>query len=101
MIGGTGLIKCSKEDFEKLEKKVSAHYYKKSPVGINLAVTYDDELEGVIFEYESNLVDFWNRENRRELLDQIEDWFALGEVIEMNEWWVDESRKDKIDARKR
>ena len=26
MVGGTGLIKCSKEDFEKLEKKVSAHY---------------------------------------------------------------------------
>lgn len=100
MIGGTGLIKCGKEDFEKLEKKVSAHYYKKSPVGINLTVTYDDELEGVIFEYESNLVDFWNRENRRELLDQIEDWFALGEVIEMNEWWVDKSAKDKIDARK-
>ena len=24
MVGGTGLIKCSKEDFEKLEKKVSA-----------------------------------------------------------------------------
>ena len=101
MIGGTVLIKCSKEDFEKLEKKVSAHYYKKSPFGINLIVTYDDELEGVIFEYESNLVDFWNRENRRELLDQIEDWFALGEVIEMNEWWVDESREDKIDARKK
>lgn len=57
-------------------------------------------LEGVIFEYESNLVDFWNRENRRELLDQIENWFALGEVIEMNEWWIDKSRKDKIDARK-
>ena len=52
MIGGIGLIKCSKEDFEKLEKKVSAHYYKKSPIGINLTVTYDDELEGVIFEYE-------------------------------------------------
>lgn len=101
MIGGTGLIKCSKEDFEKLKKKVSAHYYKKSLVGINFTATYDDELEGVIFEYESNLVDFWNRENRRELLDQIEDWFALGEVIEMNEWWVDESRKDKIDARKK
>ena len=100
MIGGTGLIKCSKEDFEKLEKKVSARYYKKSPFGINLTVTYDDELEGVIFEYESNLVDYWNRENRRELLDQIEDWFALGEVIEMNEWLVDESTKDKIDARK-
>ncbi len=100
MIGGTVLIKCSKEDFEKLEKKVSAHYYKKSPFGINFIVTYDDELEGVIFEYKSNLVDFWNRENRRELLDQIEDWFALGEVIEMNEWWVDESREDKIDARK-
>lgn len=31
MIGGTGLIKCSKEDFEKLKKKVSAHYYKKIP----------------------------------------------------------------------
>lgn len=29
MVGGTGLIKCSKEDFEKLKKKVSAHYYKK------------------------------------------------------------------------
>lgn len=101
MIGGTGLIKCSKEDFEKLKKKVSAHYYKKSLVGINFTATYDDELEGVIFEYESNLVDFWNREDRRELLDQIEDWFALGEVIEMNEWWVDESRKDKIDARKK
>ena len=101
MIGGTVILKCSKEDFEKLEKKVSAHYYKKSPFGINLIVTYDDELEGVIFEYESNLVDFWNRENRRELLDQIEDWFALGEVIEMNEWWVDESREDKIDARKK
>lgn len=101
MIGGTGLIKCSKEDFEKLKKKVSAHYYKKSPFGINFTVTYDDELEGVVFEYESNLVDFWNRENRRELLDQIEDWFALGEVVEMNEWWVDENRKDKIDARKR
>lgn len=101
MIGGTGLIKCSKEDFEKLKKKVSAHCYKKSLVGINFTATYDDELEGVIFEYESNLVDFWNRENRRELLDQIEDWFALGEVIEMNEWWVDESRKDKIDARKK
>lgn len=101
MIGGTGLIKCSKEDFEKLKKKVSAYYYKKSLVGINFTATYDDELEGVIFEYESNLVDFWNRENRRELLDQIEDWFALGEVIEMNEWWVDESRKDKIDARKK
>ena len=26
MVGGTGLIKCSKEDFEKLEEKVSAHY---------------------------------------------------------------------------
>lgn len=101
MIGGTGLIKCSKEDFEKLEKKVTTHYYKKSPVGINLTVTYDDELEGVIFKYESNLVNFWDRENRRELLDRIEDWFALGEVIEMNEWWVDESRKDKIDARKK
>lgn len=93
MIGGTGLIKCSKEDFEKLEKR--------SRLGINLTVTYDDELEGVIFEYESNSVDFWNRENKRELLDQIEDWFALGKVIEMNEWWVDESRKDKIDARKK
>lgn len=100
MIGGTGLIKCSKEDFEKLKKKVSARYYKKSPFGINLTVTYDDELEGVIFEYESNLVDFWNCENRRELLDQIGGWFALGEVIEMNEWWVDKSAKDKIDLAK-
>ena len=94
MVGGTGLIKCSKKDFKKLEKKVLAHYCEKSPVGINLTVTYDDELEGLIFEYESNLVDFWNRENRRELLDQIEDWFALGEVIEMNEWWADESAKN-------
>ena len=100
MIGGTGLIKCSKEDFEKLKKKVSAHYYKKSLVGINFTATYDDELEGVIFEYESNLFDFWDRENRQELLDQIEDWFALGEVIEMNEWWVDKSYKDKIDLAK-
>ena len=97
MIGGTGLIKCSKEDFEKLEKKVSARYYKKAPVGINLTVTYDDELEGVVFEYESNLVNCWERENRQELLDQIEYWFALGKVIEMDEWWVGENRKDKID----
>lgn len=82
MIGGTGLIKCSKEDFEKLKKKVSAHYYKKSPVGINLTVTYDDELEGLIFEYESSLVNCWERENRQELLDQIEYWFALRKVID-------------------
>ena len=45
MVGGTGLIKCSKKDFKKL-------------------------------------------------INQIEDWFALGEVIEINEWWADESAKN-------
>lgn len=45
-------------------------------------MTYDDELEGLIFEYESSLVNCWERENRQELLDQIEYWFALRKVID-------------------
>lgn len=36
----------------------------------------------------------WRKRSR------LEDWFALGEVIEMNEWWVDKSAKDKIDLAK-
>lgn len=123
MVGGMVQIKCNEEQYKRFcnseaftalidfckEHAVNLNMEFHSIMGIewaqadygtqNSSLTHDD-LEGVIFKYESNLVDFWNRENRRELLDQIEDWFALGEVIEMNEWWVDESRKDKIDARK-
>lgn len=96
MIGGTLLIRCSKEDFIN----ILDIDYDKEPSEFDYSMTYDTELDGIVLEYESNSA-VWDDENRQGLLKKIENWFALGEVIEMNEWWVDESRKDKIDARKK
>ena len=96
MIGGTLLIRCSKEDFIN----ILDIDYDEEPSEFDYSMTYDTELNGIVLEYESNSA-VWDDENRQGLLKKIENWLALGKVIKMNEWWVDESRKDKIDARKK
>lgn len=96
MVGGTLLIRCSKEDFIN----ILDIDYDKEPSEFDYSMTYDTELDGIVLEYESNSA-VWDDENRQGLLKKIENWLALGKVIEMNEWWVDESRKGKIDARKK
>ena len=96
MIGGTLLIRCSKEDYIKI---VDIDY-DKEPSEFDYSMTYDTELNGIVFEYESDST-VWNDENGQGLLKKIEDWLGLGKVIEMDSWWLDENNKDKIDERKR
>lgn len=96
MIGGTLLVRCSKEDYIKI---VDIDY-DKEPSEFDYSMTYDTELNGVVFEYESNST-VWSDENRQGLLKKIEDWLGLGKVIEMDSWPLDENNKDNIDARKK
>ena len=87
MIGGTLLIRCEKEDFQKFVENHSSLQSRddeNSPFGINYSMAYDEELNGIIFEYESNLTNRWGDENRFQLLQKIETWLALGKVAEMN-----------------
>lgn len=102
MIGGTLLIRCEKEDFQKFvgnHSNLQSRYDENFPSGINYSMAYEEELNGIIFEYESNLTNRWSDENRSRLSQKIETWLALGKVAEMNRWWIDERYKEKVGLR--